>query len=75
MDDPSPVLGTFVIADEDDGPQSGVITNFIDQYGNEAQSPHHAECWVGLVTQGSWAGKWVNCPVDETDEWTHYKVH
>ena len=75
MSQPDHILGTFNIVDDDEGPQSGVITNFIDQHGNEACCPDCAECWVGLVTHGTWAGKWLNCPIDDTDEWTHSRVH
>lgn len=74
-DEPIETIGIFEIADADDGPQAGVITTFIGPDGEYVDSPHEAVCWVGLVTEGSWAGKWLNCPIDETDEWTHRKLH
>ena len=70
------VLGTFSFDSYGEyGPQSGVVTNFLDQDGHDVDSPDEAEYWVGLVMEGSLAGQWLNCVVDDEDGWEHRRVH
>lgn len=76
MDDTQQIVGTFSFEDlNDEGPQSGVITNFIGSDGEEVEAPHQAICWQGQILEGSLRGKWITIPMDDEVEWARYKLH
>ncbi len=71
--EPDNVLATFTIRNQD-GDQSGYVTNMFDEYGNEVSDPREAEQFVGYVQEGSAVGKWLRWSATADDQWNRVKM-
>lgn len=72
--DPAEIKGTFQILGADGTPQIGVVTTWIDEFGETCEDPNEAVEVVGFIHQGTEAGLWVRFE-NEPDEWTYHRVH
>lgn len=67
---PEPNLGSFHLHDDEGECQEGVISFFLGPNGEQVAGPHGAATFVGWIVEGSWAGRRVECPIHDEDDWT-----
>jgi hypothetical protein len=71
---PDQVRGTFQVLGNDGTPQTGVVTAWIDEFGEPCEDPDDAVEFVGFIQEGTDAGYWGRFE-NEPGLWTHHRVH
>jgi hypothetical protein len=71
---PDQVKGTFNVLGSDGTPQVGVVTAWIDEFGDACEHPDEAVEFLGFIQQGTEAGSWGRFE-NEPDGWTHHSIH
>lgn len=71
---PDEVKGTFSILGPDGTPQEGVVTQWLDEFGDRVDDPSEAFQCIGYIQRGSGAGMWIRFDNDP-DDWDYHRVH